>query len=225
MSNNIESTTQSQLPGKTHPVSKIKPLPQRVSKSKELEQIDKHAPDIICTNLKSIYDKNPIPVPFKEIIMEHYMNKDIARLIQKIQAEKDADKRSALKKRLPVYILATFKTIEEEIDGKMKKTKGVSSKYFQLAQLMQFDIDDLEAEQIPIVMEDIMKRIPEAFISMISPSGQGVRFIIMLGEPITLVSLYKKTYDHLKSQYEAILNVTLDTTSDPVRKWYYTHAS
>ena len=153
------------------------------------------------------------------------MNKDIARLIQKIQEEKDDDKRSALKKKLPVYILATFKTVEEEIDGIMKKTEGVSSKHFQSSQLMQFDIDDLESEQIPTVMDDIEKKITESFISMISPSGHGVRFIIMLSEPITLVSLYKKTYDHLKSQYEAILNVTLDTTSDPVRKWYYTHVS
>ncbi len=225
MSKNIGKSARARLPRKTHPISKIKSLPQKKSKSKELEQVEKYLPDIFVTKLKNIYDKKPIQVPFKEIITEHYMNTDVARLVQKIQAEDDDEKRSALKKKSLAYILATFKTVEEEIDGIMKKTEGVSSKHFQSSQLLQFDIDDLELEQIPTVMGDIKKKIPESFISMISPSGHGVRFIIMLREPITLVSLYKKTYDHFKSQYEAILNVTLDTTSDPVRKWYYTHVS
>ncbi len=186
-------------------------------------EVERLLPDIHVSKLNSVFDKIPITVPFKDVIRDHYENRIIADLVSKLRSTDDPDEFSRLKKRLPAYILAIFKTKKDENGHDII---GVSKEFFESATLLQFDIDKLgEAQKVIDVQAMIWSKIPEACCIFVSPSGLGVRFIIQLNGAITDPYQYSKLYKQKVTEYSKILGVELDSTSDATRKWYYSHAS
>jgi len=183
--------------------------------------IEKFIPDVKVSTLRNVYDKNPITVSLKKVMLDHLHDETIEKQITQVKRARSQDRKDELKKKLPCYIVAKLKT---KIDKHGKKVKGVSREHFESSGIMQFDIDKLEKQQLPEVLERIWKKIPGAFCAFISPSGNGLRFMIQLAEDITDASQYSRIYKMKVTEFSEVLSVELDSTSDATRKWYYSHA-
>lgn len=129
---------------------------------------------------------------------EMIKNKDGVEIDTKsLQVEKDI-----FKKSLPYFNLAPFRNNYRKNDN------------FIETKLLLFDIDKLEDVE---TVRKIIDNDSRVYFSFISPSGNGLKVVLILDEPITDKDLYSKVYKSLVAELSSDWGVELDNTSDASR--------
>lgn len=130
----------------------------------------------------------------------------VQAICEKVRKSKDRDERRKLKLGLPAFVLGEF-------------SEKIVNKDFVQTEYLLFDIDHLSEEAIPALRTKIDKI---AYLSFISPSGEGIKFAIKMKAPVTK-DAYASNYDHYMAYFRDYLDVEIDPTKDPSRKCYYSH--
>lgn len=200
-------------------------VPEPTSRVDEcLEQID-NIPEWIksipISLLDNVADTKPKPETYEYMLRAQVANEKVRKQINELRDTLDPEERDRRKKKLPCYVLATFKAIK---DGDRSKT-GVSSEFVASSQLMQYDIDKQNPAQLSRTYKALSdgQTIPEVHVCFLSPSGNGLRFIVVLDKPITDAQEYSALYESLREKYSRILGVECDKVGNINRKWYISH--
>ncbi|NLT52745.1 MAG: hypothetical protein GXX85_17715 [Ignavibacteria bacterium] len=103
-------------------------------------------------------------------------------------------------------------SLSEFKDNYATKQNFLSASYFG------FDADKIPKEKLAELTEKI-KSCKYTFLSYITCSGNGIRFICKLSKPITLTKDFEALYKHYKAKFEEFLNYPLDATFTPEKRW------
>jgi hypothetical protein len=128
-----------------------------------------------------------------------------------IRAIKDKNARRELKGEiLPYFTMGVFKDDYRDND------------HFESIEFMLFDADGIDELDL-VVLRQRLSDDPHIFFHFLSPSGNGVKFAVMLGSTITEVDQYYATYESLVDHFDAAYNITLDRTIDPARPCFFSY--
>ena len=125
--------------------------------------------------------------------------------IEAIRATQDKKERKKLKSKLPYFCPGVFKN-RQNAD-------------FQQADFLLFDFDDIGDAS---ALKERMKK--DVYIAFLSPSGNGVKAIFWLNQPITDVNQYYATYQYYIEDLTKRYGVSPDkATCDPSRATGLSH--
>ena len=141
-----------------------------------------------------------------------FMEKDLMleAKIHTIRKTKDSDKKDTLKANLPYFVSGTFKS---------RKNKELKK-----AHLLIYDFDHCIDKDLESFDFTVCNQILAAFVS---PSGDGLKIICKLSEPVTSHVVFSQIYKHYQPQIDELVSeiigkeVHSDNTSDVARACYF----
>lgn len=137
-------------------------------------------------------------------------NNGIKENIETIRACQEPEQRKELKQLLPYFILGTFKDCIR------------NNANFERTQFILLDVDHVGIDNV-LAIKNQLAQDPNVYAVAISPSGDGLKVIYKLENPITVEAIYRATYLHLSEQFHQKYSIEPDTTIDPARACYMTY--
>jgi hypothetical protein len=141
-------------------------------------------------------------------VVEQIKGSDILReQITRIRACQSTSERQALKEAtIPWFSFATFK------DGYRSNSTFLSTKFVVI------DCDHL-GDSLSSCRESFGKD-PDVFVCFLSPSGDGLKVVFELQEPVTRDEDYRRVFNHFRQLVTTKHSVTPDPHADPARTCY-----
>jgi hypothetical protein len=159
-----------------------------------------------------IANSNLTLIEFSEIISIIKNGKYKNQIESLRQLTSKEEKRKFKTENLPYFVSALFK------DNYRKSENLTSGKYFI------FDVDNIPTDLINELKEKF-KSDSSILCHFLSPSGNGLKFIIELNAEITNAKSFSDVYIHYKQIYQSKYNITLDNTQDPTRACFISYDS
>ncbi len=153
-----------------------------------------------CNTVHSELDE----IPFSEVLQTIRTGNGILSIIEQVRAVKDQNERNALKaKNLPAFSMGLFENKRHKNEF-LKKIQHI---------IIDFDhvgdrLNDLRAQ---------LTKDERVYCLFTSPSGDGLKLVCVLDQPITNPETYKQVYEHYTSAISRQYKQACDNTKDASR--------
>ncbi len=149
-------------------------------------------------------------IKFQDILEKMRHDSDLKSTISKIRQEKNPALKRSIKASLPYFNFGKFK-------DNYRKNEN-----FEQTRFLVFDIDGLTEKKL-IETRNILAQSAQTYLLFVSPSGNGLKFVVRLEKPIFKADHYEMVYRYYKDMISRHLKIELDKTVDAARATFLSY--